>query len=264
MKFMASDARVGGTIRDVRERCRSMHEKRNFAMVLLLIVGVVWATVAWFMVPDVALSTLHKTASVLLAAAMAAWLFYALRIEDKLPNRMRESVGGMYYDADGLSFMPTVRARNGRAELCVYYQNRYENPVEAIVHLRPPADSFIIRPGVRDVHFAFKAGGGDFGVIHQPIAVPQHLQGEVTEIQLAAATHYPRSHGARLIRAGGIPCGTLLVDWGGANFRTGVHEVSGEIDLHNPASLHLSMPKDVEAFATGEDSWRQELIGRGA
>ena len=39
------------------------------------------------------------------------------------------------------------------------------------------------QPGMRDVHFAFTAQGGDFGVIHQPIAVPPHLQGEVIDVQ---------------------------------------------------------------------------------
>ena len=85
------------------------------------------------------------------------------------------------------------------------------------MHLRPPEDCFVIHPGMRDVHFAFKAGGGDFGVLHQPISVPRHLQGEVIEVQLAAASYYPRSHGARWRRGGGMPCGTLSVDWGGGN-----------------------------------------------
>jgi hypothetical protein len=241
-----------------------LHEKRNFTIVLLLVASLIWSVVAWFVFPEGTPALLaQKLFATGVLLAMAVWLFYALKIEDKLPDHLRETIGEMYYDVDGLSFMATVRKREGRAHLCVYYQNQYENPAQAIIHLRPPEDSFIIRPGMRDVHIAFKAGGGDFGVINQPIAVPEHLQGEVIEVMLGAASFYPRSHGARLRRHAGMPCGSMLVDWGGSAFKSGIHEVSGEIELHAPARLHLSMPKEVEPFATGDETWRQELIESG-
>jgi hypothetical protein len=89
--------------------------------------------------------------------------------------------------------------------------------------------------------------------------VPRNLQGEVIEVQLAAASFYPRSHGAKLNSEAGIPCGSLLVDWGGAAFKSGVHEVSGEIDLINPVTLHLSMPTGVRE-ETGQAVWKQERL----
>src|SRR5688572_1610519 len=214
-----------------------MHEKRNFVMVLLLIGSIVWGVIAWLILDSESSWLItQRTASLLLMVSLAGWLFYAIRIEDKLPDHLRSVIGEFYYEADGLSFMPMIRVRpgGGQAELCVYYQNRYENPVEAIIHLRPPEDSFVIRPGMRDVHFAFRASGGDFGVIHQPIAVPRHLQGEVVEVKMAASSWYPRSHGTRLRKRAGIPCGTLPVDWVGNALKIGVHEVSGEIPLTNP------------------------------
>jgi hypothetical protein len=241
-----------------------MHETRNFLLVIGLVGATVWAVVAWFVFgPDTAMLPGQRFVSVALIVLAAAGLVYAFFIEDKLPDRLREVIGDMYYEVDGLCFMPIVRQRGQHAELCVYYQNRFENPVQAVVHLRPPDDSFIIRPGVRDVHFAFKADGGDFGVIHQPIAVPRHLQGDVLNIQLAAASWYPRSHGACLIRRAGMPCGTMLVDWGGAAFKTGVHEVSGEVELRNPITLHLSMPDHVRDTYTGTETWRQEQLAAG-
>ncbi|MHC4415901.1 MAG: hypothetical protein ACYS0G_11515 [Planctomycetota bacterium] len=241
-----------------------MHETRNFLLVILLIVSVVWTIVSWFVFgTDMVLVWPQRVLSPLAIIVSAAWLFYAFRFEDKLPDRLKQAIGDIYYDADGLSFMPFVRARDGRAELCVYYQNRYENPAEAIVHLRPPADSFIIRPGMRDVHITFKASGGDFGIIHQRIAVPEHLQGEVINVHLAATSYYPRSHGARHLRHAGLPCGTLLVDWGGAAFKSGFHEVSGEIELINAVTLHLSMPSGVRSAVTGDEAWKQELLSPG-
>ncbi len=243
-----------------------MHEKRNFALVLMLSAAAVWAFLVWFMFDQAPHVWLQRIASVALALGFAAWLIYALRFEDKLPDHLEQALGErIYYEADGLSFMPIVRASGGRAELSVYYQNRYENPVDAVVHLRPPERSFIIRDGMRDVHIAFKAEGGDFGVIHQPIAVPRELQGDVIDVQLAAASFYPRSHGARLRRKAGLPCGSLLVDWGGAAFKSGVHEVSGEIDLINPATLHLSMPVGVASQVGGGETWKQaRLAGAGS
>jgi len=242
-----------------------MHETRNFIMVLLLVGSIVWGLLVWFVFgsEDLAVPIFQRATSLLMTVTMAAWTFYALKIEDKLPDHLREVLGDIYYDVDGLSFMAIVRPNRNQAELSLYYQNRFENPVEAIVHLRPPQDSFVIRPGVRDVHFAFKAGGGDFGVIHQPIAVPAHLQGDVVNVQMAAASWYPRSHGARLRKRAGLTCGSLDVDWGGAAFKTGVHEVSGEIELHNPVTLHLSMPVEVTATMTGREAWKQEQLVAG-
>lgn len=242
-----------------------MHEQRNFIMVLMLIGSIIWAVIAWIFLPTEAFLQLpQRIFSLLLAVSLAAWLFYAMKFEDKLPDHLRQVAGHFYYEADGLSFMPMIRVRNQHAELCVYYQNRYENPVEAVVHLRPPPDSFIIKPGMRDIHFAFKAGGGDFGVIHQPIAVPRHLQGEVIQVQMAASSWYPRSHGARFRARAGIPCGTVLVDWGGNPLKIGVHEVSGEIPLTNPVTVNLAMPQQVSPELVRADLWRQEQIAAGS
>jgi hypothetical protein len=246
-----------------------MHEKRNFVMVLMLVGAVAWAVVAWLFLQS---DELHgglwsqRIVSLLLMVSLAAWLFYAFKFEDKLPDHLREIVGEFYYEADGLSFMPMVRVRGGQAELCVYYQNRYENPVDTIVHLRPPppGESFIILPGMRDVHFAFRAGGGDFGVIHQPIAVPRDLQGQTIEVKMAASSWYPRSRGACWRRRPGMPCGTLLVDWIGNPLKIGVHEVCGEIVLTNPVTLHFTLPECSRCDLPREHIWRQEQLEQGA
>ena len=244
-----------------------MRERRNFIMSLLLAGSVVWAVIAWFLLGhESPLLSVQRAMSLLLILSLSIWLVYALKFEDRLPDLLRGAVGPMYYEADGLSFLPIIRVRKGQAELCVYYQNRHENPVEAIVHLRPPPpdQSFVIQPGMRDVHFAFKAGGGDFGVIHQPIAVPRHVQGEVIEVKMAAASWYPRSHGARWRRKPGMPCGSVLVDWGGNPLKIGVHEVGGETPLHNPVMLHLALPSDVNTFVNHRDIWRQERLNHPA
>lgn len=246
-----------------------MHDRRNFIVVMLLVAASIWALATWFFAGH---GLTHASTAVwaqrwIACAAilsLGAFLAWAMLAEDKLPDHLRDVVGAVYYEVDGLCFMPMIRSSSdSRAELCIYYQNRFENPVNAVVHLRPPLDSFVVKDGTRDAHFAFRANGGDFGCIRQPIGVPRHLQGEVVEVALAAACHFPRGQGSRLRRKPGMRCGTLNVDWQGAAFKTGVHEVCGEIDLVRPAMLHLSMPTGVKSRIETQTAWRQEQIFAG-
>ena len=241
-----------------------MHERRNFILILMVAVSAIWTLLAWVLMGDnIPLLWPQRVFATLLLISTLAWMAYGMWFEDKLPDHMADVVGPLYYGADGVSFLPIIRVNGSQAELSVYYQNRFENPAQVVIHLRPPLNSFVIKPGMQDVHFAFKTGGGDFGVIHQPIAVPAHVQGEVLDVKLGAASYYPRSHGARWRKKPGMPCGTLTVDWGGSAFRIGVHEVSGEIELHNPTTLHLSMPKNVTETLDHVDLFRQEQIAAG-
>lgn len=243
-----------------------MHETRNFILVIALIAALLWALLAWLLLdPDTGRMVLaQRILAPALVLAIGAWLFYALVFEDHLPDYLKEKVGPVYYEADGLSFLPMVRVKKNVAELCVYYQNRYENPVEAVVHLRLPEVAFIVHEELRDVNFAFRCAGGDFGVIEQPIAVPKHLQGQVVTALLAATTHYPRSHGACWRRKPGVACGSLPADWSGGAFQSGVHEASSEMELSDPIELRLAMPTDVaDAFDTAPP-WRQQRLAAGA
>lgn len=239
-----------------------MHDKRNLILIGVTLALGVWAMAAWLFLDPGGATTVQRWFVPGLALGGAVWLVYGLFIEDKLPDLLESTVGPVYFEVDGLDFMPTIRNRGDHAELCLYYQNRYEGPAEVVVHLRPKTDACLIE-GARDVHFAFKAGGGDFGVIHQPISVPRHLAGEVIEVELGAAVHYPRSHGTRLRRHVGMPCGSMLVDWTGARFKTGVHQVSGDIELKHPARLHLSLPKDIAGYEVHDAHWRQECLAAG-
>lgn len=241
-----------------------MHERRNFVLVLGVAACALWAIVAWFVLgPAAPFIAVQRAGSVLGLVVLGALLAYALAFEDRLPDLLAREVGPIYYEVDGVSFMPTVRRLGDRAELCLYYQNRFENPAQVVVHLRPAEGGFRIRPGARDVHLAFRVGGGDFGVVRQPIAVAPEFQGEVVEIELAAACLYPRSHGARWRSRSGLEVGTLTIDWSGAAFRTGLHEVCGEIDLVSPTKIHLSLPTAIADSIAPQETWRQECVAIG-
>jgi len=241
-----------------------MHETRNLLLIIALIATVVWSVVAWvFLSDDAAMRSVQRFIAPTLLFVIGAALCYALCFEDRLDDLLAREVGPVYYEADGVSFMPTIRQRGKRAELSVYYQNRYENPAQMVVHLRLKEHGYLIRPGCTDVHLAFRVGGGDFGVIRQPIAVPRDLQGHVVTIELAADTHYPRSHGACWRRSSGLDSGSLFVDWAGAAFRTGIHEVSGEIQLNDPVIIHLTLPEGAASDPTNASDWKQECVSVG-
>ena len=242
-----------------------MHEKRNFILVLLLAGSLLWALVAWFASGSIGGADsgvwFQRIVSLTAAVGLGGALTYALRFEDRYGDFLEKAVGPVYYEVDGLCFMPVVRIdASGAAELSLYYQNRFENPAHAVVHLRSDEECFVVKSGMKDIHLAFICGGGDFGVIHQPIRVPPRLRGQVVDVKLAAATRYPRAHGTQIRSHTGMPCGTLKVDWGGAAFRTGVHEISGEIDLEDPATLHLAMPRAIRKRGAEPMQWRQEHL----
>tara|TARA_B100000959_G_C14974075_1_gene620881 strand:+ start:1306 stop:2022 length:717 start_codon:yes stop_codon:yes gene_type:complete len=236
-----------------------MHEKRNFILILLVTVGLFWSAWAWFYTSGDGF-TFMRIASTLFTIIVASWLTYGMTLEDRLPDMLLDIIGSHYFEADGICLFPVIRNSEAGPELSIYYQNRFENPASVVVHLRPTGDSFEVVSGASDVHIAFRVGGGNVGIIHQPINVPPKLQGEIVELKMVAVSHFPRSHGTRWRRREGRPCGSMQVDWAGNAMKTGAHEVDGTIELKNPVTLHLAMPKVCYASDGAHRSWRQELL----
>jgi hypothetical protein len=236
-----------------------MHEKRNFLLVICIALGGIWSGWLWLYSGAEGI-TLMRAAVPLATVVGGCWLAYALTLEDNLPDVLSDLIGSQYFEADGVCLFPVIRSSDVGPELSIYYQNRFENPAAVIVHLRPTSESFVVVPGAVDVHIAFQVGGGDVGVIHQPITVPTNIQGEVVEVQMVAASHYPRSHGACWRRHEGRDCGAMSVDWAGNAMRVGAREVDGTVELKQPVTLHLSMPKSGSEIIEQDRTWRQELL----
>ncbi|MCK4874198.1 MAG: hypothetical protein KAS72_15860 [Phycisphaerales bacterium] len=231
---------------------------------MILMASLIWAFLVWLtqgQLHDAGSQSVEtqRWVSLAIAGLSAVSLLYFMLVVPKAPDELKTVTGGRYFEADGVCFMPLVRLNRGRAEISLYYQNHHENPCEVIIHLRPPSDTIAMREGARDIHFAFLARGSAFGVIHQPIGVRRKIQGQVINVQLAAATRYTRGIGARVRRAKGMPCGTLNVDWGAA-MRTLDHEISGEVEMLHATTLHLAMPSGVEEEAPGAALWTKEQI----
>ncbi len=239
-----------------------MREKRNALLVLLIFGFFAWAFWAWFMAsPDRPYRFEQRLASTILFSLTGVVLFWALVFEDKLPDMLGQYAGGLYYEQAGLCFIPVMRKDGEQAYIHIYFENRFENECNAILHLRPPPESIQHRPDACDIHFSFSCPGGGVGVIQQPVAVHPRLQGSVVDVELAAAVNYPHSQGDQLRSQKGLPCGTFNVDWG-ENFRTGMHELSGEIDLLNPVTIHLPVPRNVTNRIRRGQQWRQQIFSK--
>jgi hypothetical protein len=242
-----------------------MRETRNFVLVVLLFAFFAWGFWAWLMLraDPMPASTvwLHRGLSVGLFLLSGACLSWGLWFEDKLPDDLARLTGGIYYEHNGLCFVPVMRKEGEQAYINIFFENRFENDCNAIVHLRPPPESIQHRPDANDIHFAFAVPGGAVGVIRQPVAVHPRLQGSVIDVQLAAAVNYPHSQGEQLRSHQGLPCGTFRVDWG-ESFRTGSHELSGEIELINPITVHMPIPMDVTNRIRRGQQWKQEIFSR--
>lgn len=233
-----------------------MHERRNLIAILAFCISLGWLFFAWLVAPDYAPDLppglgVHQWASTGTAVALLALLLYYLKFEDKLPDDLARITAGHYLEREGLCFMPVMRVREDDrghllAEISLYYQNRYGNECEVVIHMRPANHGFASHRGASDIHFAFRCPGGGFGVVHQPVGVPTEHQGEVVEVQIAAAVRYPKTHGTELRSHRGSPCGTFNVDWELA-YRQTQHELGGEIILRDPATIHLTMPEGVAA-----------------
>ena len=247
-----------------------MHERRNMAIILGLIAATLWAFAVWIVMPltlpsiDIAWPWAQKIGSLILAAVAGATLVWALKFQDKLDDNLSKINFGQYFEQDGLCFLPMFRVQpmgeTYRAEVSLYYQNRFAGPCEAVIHLRPPPGSFFSHEGKRDVHFAFTCTPGAYGVIHQPVAVAHEYQGLPVRVQLAAAVRYPRGHGNKLRSRTGNPCGTFDVDWALA-FRQSEHELSGEIELKNPADVSFVLPDNV-AESIGRSEYKHEILAK--
>lgn len=237
-----------------------MREIRNLTVIILLAGALCWGFWAYFWRDHIGENWwIQFSLAFSLFLILGVTLIWGLFFEDRLPDILKNYTGGIYYEQDGLCFMPVVRKRGEQAFVCVYFENRFDSACNAIVHLRPPPETIQHRPDAKDLHFAFSCPPGGVGVIHQPVAVHPKLQGQTIDVRMAAAVDYPQGKGSKVRSHRGLGCGTFDVDWG-ENFRTGLHELSGEIDLIDPVTIHLPIPRGVTNRIKREQQWRQEII----
>lgn len=249
-----------------------MRERRKFVLIVLSCSALLWGLTAWIIAPDNLKGIwpsirFHQLASLGTLALLGAALLYVLKFQDDADDQLSKVTIGHYYERDGVCFWPLVRvqrARGGepRAEISLYYQGRFSGMAEVVFHLRPEDGAFFSHRGGRDIHFAFHCDGGGYGVVHQPIAVPADFQGRTVTVHLAAAVRYPRERGTQVRSKTGSPVGTFDVDWALA-YRQSRHELCGEIEMIQPASMHLTLPEGVQSDILRGEFVQESLAAAG-
>lgn len=236
-----------------------MHEKRDTLISVTVGVGLLWIFAAWLVAPAVGWTLPggempHKFASIgVTLVAFAAWVYY-LKVRDRFEDRLAALTGGRYYEHEGLCFWPLIRVRQrsdgrpGQAEVALHYQNRFAGVCEAVVHLRPEGGAFSSHEGGLEVHLTFRAAAGAYGVIHQAIGVVEERQGEPIQVEVAANVRWPLGQGVRVRRHGGEAVGTFHLDWALAHRRSR-HELCGELELIDPATIQIMLPTGVSTEA---------------
>lgn len=253
-------------------RGRNGRERNKAVLITLSCLAMVWALVAWVIAPDFMRNIwptvrFHQLASLGVLLLFGAALLYVLKFRDEEQDELSKVTVGHYFERDGVCFWPLVRvqkSRSGhpRAEISLYYQARFSGLAEVVFHMRPEDGAFFSHRGGSEIHFAFHCDGGGYGVVHQPIAVPQEFQGRTIGVHLAAAVRYPRARGTQVRSKCGTPVGTFDVDWALA-YRQSRHELCGEIDLVEPATMHVTLPEGVQSDILRGEFVQETLAAAG-
>jgi hypothetical protein len=136
-------------------------------------------------------------------------------VPDDARDFLLEQFGNIGLDRNGFTFVIVPQTARGMLFLDMYFQNRFEGPCAADVHLRPfRSESHML------VEFHVSCGPGAFGIMHLPVAVPRELQGQQQEFEVGANVSYPQGRG-RMLRA--RRCATLTI---GADFKNVVGELA--------------------------------------
>jgi hypothetical protein len=94
------------------------------AIIWAMELGVLWA-----------LGLAGMSALVVTAAAVRLWQYH--HQPDSTPDFLAKLVKGCYADADGFCFHPLASVSQGRLEIQVYFQNRFDRPCCARLTFKP-------------------------------------------------------------------------------------------------------------------------------
>jgi hypothetical protein len=145
--------------------------------------------------------------------------------------------------------------------LNVMFQNRYSNPCDARIALRPVIGAFNSAVGVFHndfsvIRFDIKCGPGEFGVAKIPIPVNTKAVGKKLTLEVGATVNYPIGNGQELR----FQHGTYLrydEDFSSPFWRSMqiLSLLAGRIHLSRPPNLTFELPNgvaDVIPMGTGQ------------
>lgn len=207
-----------------------------------------------------------------LVMAGVCWLFYrASRRPDPLPNPLRE-IAAKYFERKGLCFAPVLETSGDSCQMSVYFQNRYESHVSAMIEVLPPRRTFWFgRHDLPTVVSAVECPGGAFGAMRVPFPIPKQYQGRQMRFDIAADVKYRARKGKLLHVREGTRVDAIgqTRQWSALLFLFAGVGLVPVLCMMRSAGVRLQLPKGVfEALPQGaapttDILWAPELPTHG-
>lgn len=233
--------------------------KSILALVILICLGA--SVLGWTTrgIEGVPYSRFWLRASGLILLPAIGLLVWADFRRDLAPDLLRRRVK-RYFEQDGFCFAVLPAMVDGSFAWRIFFQNRYERPVKAVVAFQP-ATRFVGfgRADMPEVRVEIDCEGGSFGLADVPYEIPQAFQGKKQKFELIAFSQFPQGKGRMLRFRDGLKVGkhhksvadtavTLLS-------ATALH-----VHFKNPATFGVRLPENIQPKGLGEMSqailWR--------
>jgi len=212
-------------------------------IVFSIAAAVAWVVAEWHLFIEVGLT--------LGALASFSALVYSMTRRDMAPDFLRR-VTRSYFERDGFTFAIVPQARDGVCYMRILFQNRFSEPCEAQVVLKPSRQFFMTRRPIDQVAVGIKCDGGAFGDASVPWGIPKQFQGKSQNTDIGASVRWPHGKGEMLRFRDGMPTRGPKLDAFQVT-TTVAGALGGMIVLHTPARCRIRLPANV-AESVPDDS----------
>lgn len=182
----------------------------------------------------------HKIALLIgtVTSALAVVLIAVSFRKDKAPDFLRK-LAPRAFERDGFAFALVPRTARGSLQLSLLFQNRYSGACSARVVVKPQAGSKHARYKALNMALPVDCPQAGFGVCEVGWDLPQELQGQQVQLEVAASVVYPEGRGELLRFKEGMRVGKADSDNLGLTI---LGAFAGAIVVTRPARTAIRMP----------------------
>jgi hypothetical protein len=227
----------------------------------LIIFGALAACLFWAAQPARGESSIWigRIISTLTVAVAGILLIYSKTRKNKAPDLLAK-ICPSYFERNGLCFAIIPEIVGGQSRISVYYQNRYEQPCEAVIWLAPTKVAFKDVSELPEFKTTILSEGGEFGRKSCDFGLPLHFKNEAIMWNVAASTKYPKGRGRLLRLQDGLRVGTEAEIGAGREFLRFIAAV-GLFHFEKPARITFNFPEQMFSYPH-LGKWKQETIWR--
>ena len=199
-----------------------------------------------------------RTGCSLVLVVSVALLIWAKTRKNKAPDFLAK-IFSPYFERNGLCFAIVPQVLNSQCELSIYYQNRYDQPCEALVWIAPTNVAFKDVSALPEFKLDIACKGGEFGRMFCLCGLPMRFKGQIILWNVAATTKYPQGRGQLLRLRDGLRVGTEAKISIGRQLLRAFGALAGHFHSEKPARIQIRFPE--QAFASENiSSWKRETI----